>query len=514
MHQRSEMLPSKKKVITKDKGKEKVTADQGKETGYKNRLFTSLTDKIHRNDFLSAKERLAFDEFALTAGPRNKALAVWDLQYIIHACLYRGVGEQLKFYKKPITNLPDDGNTASSSHEEAHLMVDVYGEHFDLTSILKTCPDFSQLYLLPQHLNTYAEYFSESIVIRSLVTFMSELDRLDKIVKKTNLHAAEKIAVYNWTTEYYENIQILLRDHNYPADQVEDVQWLLATIAVVSCGLNHSTGDIKTCITESKRKEWFNETLFNERKDNYINKKPTVSHGFTASSVHNKFFLSQGLFNKDKKNKIIITLKQPKSLHPALVYIAAHSKNPQEQEMLANANQQFVYISTPPRKKHPKNPEETQKEDFWLAIPVRSIDTVSEHIYQPTRTKKGMERVRKVSNRLMLASILHPLNMYLAKLDGKNKNDAETITNVITIINDAISKLNAHDASINEKKIIKNAIISIKDSLTNVTKKTSQLLLQTMTTLKEVKRQLRVLPLVFKEENSKDSSMCAHLRLR
>lgn len=505
----------------KDKGKEKLTAQNQRKGGIRQRFsFRKNVASSDPNATLRS-EIFATFEPSLLPGPRNKNLATWHLQYIIHACLHPDAATT--FSKKSFPDVYNHSTSASletaeelelENSDEMHVMVEVYGQHFDLTSILKAGPDFNQIYLAPAHLDSYAEYFSSFSSRLSLATVKRQFGN------PTNLHVAEERALNNWSGSYYKNIQLLLRTFNYPSDLLSDLRWVLATIAIMC---NSFKRPQHSCITAGTRNEFFNKSVLAERKKNYANKKPTVNRGFTAVSAG-------GTYNPTTllEKRTIVRVQQSLSLHPDLISIAMNSKLYTEREILAQPNQQFIYMPDLASKK--------RLHDCWLAIPVRSIDPLSEYEYQPDLAEEEMEEIRKKSNRLMLVSALHPLleykKMHSAKLqttrlkffDKNQSNDNKMIDMTMNKIMKTMERINsAHDQD--EKAMINIAIESIKKFFVpnnaeegsrpvTVSIEVQKLISETIATLEEIKRQLNVLLPPISDEHNADSKINSGARLR
>lgn len=457
------------------------------------------TGSIRKRFFSKRKEASTFfaansqseivDQFELFSGPENKNPHTWDLQHIIHACLYpeAKTGNEIKFYKKTLTAVCDHNNDSPDNpdyeeSEETHVMVVVYGKHFDLTLILKSQPDFKQIYLTPQQLDNYTAYFSKPLSLPSIAILKRQFHL------PADLLPAEEQALRNWSGPLYVNIQCLLQYKNYPSKLLNDLRWVLPTIAVMCNSFKRPLKNKKHCVTEGRRIELYNEGVFAQRKKNYVEKKPTVNCGFTAASANGTYNPTSIL---DKKT--IVKVQQSSSLFPCLRSIAQQSKYYDEKEILAQPFQQFIFI--------PDDASTTKNHDHWLAKPVRSINP-DECAYQADLTDEEREEIRKKSNELMLISILHPLCQHRFT---KNKiKDKEIINLAIDVIKKAIATINS-TANINEKAVIDEAVKLIQQvfsadikersstSLT-VSKKTQHVIAQTIAALNETKRQLHVLP--------------------
>ncbi len=245
----------------------------------------------------------------LIQGPRVKGYATCQLEQAV------------------LTLLNNWQSTEIIINELGDLEIIANKQVFNISQILRFQPDFEQINLSHQDLDNYLEIIIESDEELSRKKYrLIRKSSLADSDTSNDLHLAEKMAIYLYTSSAYKGYQAFLRTTNEAIADLKNLDklalkqkasQLLLTIVVASHGLAKPSPLTEEEKFEEPERKLYRAELFRKNSPslkNYIaacEKKQILSHqGFTSTSLLEET-LADGLpaLNFSKHN-VLITYKQ------------------------------------------------------------------------------------------------------------------------------------------------------------------------------------------------------------
>ncbi len=283
----------------------------------------------------------------IKAGPREKHLATWHLEFIAHWFL-------------------DNDQAIKTFNQEEMLHVDINGRVFNVTRILEAKPDFEQIHFDEQQLDKYLAIIPEEV-------------RKLQVPWCNGLHPAERLAINLWTRgnrftiEYlsFRSMQDFLRQHGRNT-YTKCVNFILLNICIASQGLKKLKtqpffqGEVILYRGEEAH-SW--NAYIKKRTTHADAKKPIKMQGFFASSTdHNT------VTTFSQMNRHVVRIHCQNSDISKISEVS----DIREEEVLFPPNQEFKIIKGQITTWRLVDYLLGVKTQIWDAWPIRSINSENE----------------------------------------------------------------------------------------------------------------------------------------